>query len=463
MIFSNDYLTNTDKERIHKAVCHVFEKVGMVFKCEKAIEVFKKHGAKTDGDVVRFNEDFLMSAVKNAPRTFKVCGRTEDKDFVVGTGEAAFTPASGPVFVKVGGEKRLCRKDDYVDFLKLTETSDVVNFANYIVVEPQDMPEEKRKLYQVAQTLAMTTKPVVGTAMGEGMTDRALELFSDFYGDLSCCRTITVVSPRSPLLYDNSMTELIFSYAKYGQGLMFASCSLPGATSPVTVAGTVVIDTVQSLAGIVLAQLLNPGMPVLFSSTSCSTDMRYLTPSIGAPETGMISAATASMSHYYNLPCRTGGTLNDAKELDAQAGLEAAMTLLPALSSGADFILQAAGILDSFNVVSLEKFVFDEDVIRFAKKLVSGFEVNDDTMALDLIAEVGAYGQYLESDNTIENYRDLFVPKILSREDYNAWKNNGSRPLTEVAAAEAKRRIDSYERPYLEPEREKLLSKFIED
>ena len=461
MYFANDYLSKSEKERIHNAVCHLLENVGIAFKCDKAVEVFKKQGAKTDGHMVYISEALLMSSIKSAPRQFTVCGRSPERDVTVGSGTPAFAPASGPVFVKSGDQKAPATKEDYINFLKLTETSGVINFSNYIVVEPQDMAEEQRKLHQIALTLAMTTKPLVGMAMGDGMSARALGLLSDFYGGLSQNRTIGIISPISPLLYDSAMLEHVFSYAEHGQPLMFASCSLPGATSPVTIAGTVAIDSAQALAGIVLAQLIRPGLPVLFSSTSCSCDMRFLSPAIGAPETGLISAATASMSHYYGLPCRTGGTLTDAKAVDAQSGLESAMTLLPALSAGADFILQSAGILDSFNTVSLEKFVIDEDVIAFAQRLVKGFEVSENTLAVDLISEVGAAGQYFENDHTLESYKELYVPGILSKEGYNEWESRGGLPLSERAAQQVAQRLAHYERPYLEPEREKLLGRYI--
>ena len=461
VVFSNDYLSKTEKESIHSAVCHVLENVGIAFQSDKAVEVFKKHGAKTDGNMIYISEKLLMSSLKNTPRSFKVCGRSKERDFVVGGGAPAFAPASGPVFVKTGNEKKLAGKQDYINLLKLMETSEVVNFANFIVVEPQDMPEQQRKLHQIAQTLAMTTKPLVGMAMGPGMSDKALRLISDFYAGLSENRTIGIISPISPLVYDQAMLEHVFAYAEHRQPLMFASCSLPGATSPVTLAGTVVIDSAQSLAGIVLAQLLRPGLPVLFGSTSCSCDMRFLAPAIGSPETGLISAAIASMSHYYNLPCRTGGTLTDAKAVDAQSGLESAMALLPALSAGADFVLQSVGILDSFNIVSLEKFVFDEDVITFAQRMVKGFKIDEASLATALIGAVGAAGQYFEHDHTFDHYRELYIPGVLSREGYDQWESEGRLSLSEKIAQKAARRLESYQKPYLEPEREKMLNRYI--
>ena len=458
MVFSSDYLSECEKERLHSAICHVLAHTGVCFRDKQAVAVFKKHGARTDGEMVYIDERLLMSSLKNAPRSFKVCGRTPDRDFVVGGGAPAFAPASGPVFVADSNGRRPAAKQDFINILKLIETSDLIHFVNYIAVEPQDIPEEKRKLYQIAKALAMTTKPLVGMAMGSLMSDKALSLVSQFYGGLEQYRMIGVINPISPLLYDAAMIEHIAAYARHKQPLMVCPCSLPGATSPVTIAGTILLDCAQTLAGIVLSQLLCPGLPVLFGSTSVSCDMRFLSPAIGSPETGMVSAATVSMAHYYCLPCRTGGALTDAKAVDTQVGIEAAMTLLPALSAGTDFVMHAAGLMDSFNSVSLEKFIIDEDLLAFCQRLVKGFQIDEDTLSLALIDKVGAAGQYLEENHTLERYaHELHMPRLLSKEGYNKWEREGRLSLAERAAKEVATRTAGYTMPQLEPERKKIL------
>ncbi len=460
MKFNAQYLSDKEIEVFQNATLMILEKGGVRFQSEAALEIFKKNGAKIDGEIVYIDEKLLNKALKTAQRSFTVYGR--GSEVLIGGDRPALAPASGPVFVKRDGKKRLATQEDYIDFLKLTESSKVINFANYIVVEPQDMPEDKRKLYQIAQTLKYTTKPIVGMAMGEGMSEKALELVSKFYGGLDKNRMLGIISPISPLSYDEGMIEHVFAYAKHRQPLMFAACSLPGATSPVSVAGTIAVDNAEVLAGIVLAQLIAPEMPVLYGSTSTACDMRFLAPSIGSPETGLISASVTALAHSYGLPCRTGGTLTDAKALDMQMGIETAMTLMSAISAGADFVLHAAGVMDSFNTVSLEKFIIDEDTISSILRMKRGYETDDLMLTAELICALGSGAHYVAEDHTLDNYMDeMHTPKLFSREGYDKWEEDGAQSIFDRAQRELAIRLEKYQMPPLEAERLEILDEYI--
>ena len=389
MAVSANFLSAQEIEKLHEATLTVLSKTGVRFGHERALEIFKKGGARVKGDQVFIDEHLLMKALQSAPRSFTLHGREKKDDIVIGAGRPVYAPASGPIFVKRGAEKRAATRRDFIDLLKLTQGSALLGVVNYIVVEPQDLELGRRKMFQVAAALKYSTKPLVGMTMGEGNTAQSLRLVRDFYGGLEDYRLLGVISPISPLAYDRGMLDHVIEYARAGQPLMFASCTQPGFTGPATLAGTVVVDNAQQLAGIVFSQLCKEGLPVIYGSTSTSCDMRYASPAIGSPEASLLTIATAELAKYYGLPCRSGGALTDAKVPDMQAGLESMMAALSTALGGVDFILHACGILDSFNTVSFEKFIIDETTAAVVERFAGGFEIDEERLAVGEIGKVG--------------------------------------------------------------------------
>jgi trimethylamine--corrinoid protein Co-methyltransferase len=462
MIVKGSFLSQQEILALHEATLKILSETGVRFLNQTALDLFKKRGAKVDGQTVYIDSKLLKEALSSVPRSFKMYGRENGDTVEIGGGKPAYSPASGPIFVKRGGEKRLASTEDYINFLKLSQSSKVINVTNYIVVEPQDMQEDKRKLYQVASALKYSTKPLVGITLGDGKTRQCFELMRNFYGGLDENRLLGIISPISPLLYDDHMIENVIEYAQAGQPLLFASCSQPGATSPATVAGTLVIDSAQQLAGIVLSQILKPGLPIIYGSTSTSCDMRYASPAIGSPETALITLAISELSKFYGLPCRSGGTLTDSKVPDMQAGLESMMTVMSTMISGVDFVLHACGIMDSFNTLSYEKFIIDEETVSMAERFISGFEVNDEKLGLDTINTVGPGGMYLGEEHTAAHYRkELYTPYLFSRESYLDWEKSGMQSLEQRSSAEIDKRLQNYEQPTLTHEQERLLEKYL--
>jgi trimethylamine--corrinoid protein Co-methyltransferase len=465
MQFNAGFLSERELDSLHAAVVKTLAEIGVRFQHEEALEVFRKNGASVTGDTVRIPESLLNRALKSVPGRFVLKGRSAEYDIEVGGGRPVLSASSGPVFARVGGVRRLATREDFLNLLKLTETSSLVNICNYIVVEPQDMPEERRKLYQVAGALKYSHKPLIGITMGKGRTGECLSLIDRFYqdGGSGTPRAIGIISPISPLVYDEGMTTHIFGYARGNQPIMIAACSQPGATSPVTLAGTLVIDTAEVLAGAALSQFIKPGLPVIMGSTSAACDLRYVSPAIGSPETALITVAFKALCKRYHIPCRSGGSLADSKDTDMQAGIESAMTLLPAFLSGVDFILHACGTMDSFNTVCLEKFIIDEESCSALLRMAAGFEINDDTLALDCIGEVGPGGNFMTHDHTLDYFKtEMWRPALFSRENFGKWEAAGSKILPERAAEMLRDRLAAFTFPPLTKEQEKLLEPYLD-
>jgi len=462
MKVKGNFLSSGEIEKLHQATLYVLKTVGVRFQSEAARTVFRQHGAEVDGEIVRISEKILQKALSSIPKSFVLHGREEEQDVLVGGEAPVFASSSGPVYVRRGGEKYLAKNEDYLNFIKLSETSPVLGVTNYIMVEPQDVAPDKRKLHQVACCLKYSTKPLIGITMGEGMSEECLRLVGNFYGGLTANRLLGIISPISPLSYDQQMLDHVLIYARNDQPLLFASCSLPGATSPVSLCGTMVIDNAEVLAGIILSQLVRPGLPVIYGNTSTACDLRYVSPAIGSPETGLVTLTTAALSSYYGIPCRSGGSLTDAKIPDMQAGIESAMTLLPAMVSGVDFILQSCGILESFNTLSYEKFIIDEETLVTARRFVQGYEISDDLLGLEMIGRLGPGANYLSEEHTAAHYRsEQYTPKIISREGFAQWTEAGGRDLPERAASAVEKRLEQYQPPQITAEQEKVLQDYL--
>ncbi|MBC8443690.1 MAG: trimethylamine methyltransferase family protein, partial [Deltaproteobacteria bacterium] len=274
---------------------------------------------------------------------------------------------------------------------------------------------------------------------------------------------LPTINPVSPLMWADDMAAAIVTYAASNQPIMFENLVMSGSTGPVSLAGTIALQNAEILSGLVLAQLVNPGLPVIFGCLGATTDMRTGNLSIGAPEGSMLASATAQMAEFYGVPGRSGGNLTDAHIPDMQAGIESAICLYTAVRSGINFLLHSCGILGAYLSMSYEKFVIDEEIIAMVKRMMKPITISDLTIDLKAIAEVGVGGEYLTHPKTYELFRnEHFQTTLFNRLGYNEWEQAGSKNLYKQASIIVRERIASYEKPDIDRFTEKQLSRFIE-
>jgi trimethylamine--corrinoid protein Co-methyltransferase len=274
---------------------------------------------------------------------------------------------------------------------------------------------------------------------------------------------VSILCSRTPLGFDDRMLGAIMTYAEAGMPQLISSLSIAGATTPVTLEGTLVVQNAEILAGIVLTQLIRPGTPVVFSGSSSSAAMRYGTLSVGAPEMAVNTAATAQMARFYGIPSRGGGAISDAKFPDAQAGLESMMSQLMASLSGIHFVLHSAGILEGYMVASYEKFIIDDEICGMCKRIRRGETIDAARLALDVIAQVGPGGEYLTQLHTFQNFREEFYQPLLEeRGTFAHWEADGSQDMARRANAKWKALLEAYEAPPLDPSVGRALRTYVE-
>ncbi|MGI6030370.1 MAG: trimethylamine methyltransferase family protein [Eubacteriales bacterium] len=464
MRLRNDLYDMRDVEKIHAASVTLLERKGVHMPSQMALDIFRKAGARVEGEIVYIAEAMLDEALKHCPPSFRMLARKPEHDVVIGGGKPCFCLPNGPIFIKKGEEYWSSQSQDVINFMKLAENSPTINMVSPWVTTANDVEPAKQLTYQLAVTLKYCTKPIMGLTAGYEKSKFSIQLVRDFYdkhedGQYVC---LGLISPISPLSYDDKMLEAIVAYAEENQPLFFSSAVLPGATGPVTLAGALALANAEMLAGIVLAQLVHPGVPILYGNAAGSADLRFVTPAIGAPEAGLTAIYVRGLADKYHMPCRSGGALCDSKLVDAQAGIEATMVMLPTLLAGTDFILHGAGILDSYNIISYDKFLMDEEMTKMCLFMKEGVTVNEDTLALDTIMAVPHGDQYLMEDHTFEHMRTaLYTPQYLEKGYYDMWQKAGAHTAAGNALRAVDKRLEEYQETPLTPYQEQLISQYL--
>ena len=448
MKLRNDLYNVEDVDKIHAAAVKLLEQKGIFMPNEKALDIFRKAGARVDDEqIVYIPEELLMKALSTCPEKFTIRGRVRKHDVEIGGGKPCLCQPNGPVFVKLGDKYWSSTSQDVINFMKLTESSETIDMVTPWVATANDIAIDKQLEYQYAVTLKYSTKPTFGLTGDYNMAKKAIQLTRDFYDIHEDGEYVNMglISPISPMSYNFEMLDTILAYAEENQPLFYASAVLPGATGPVTMAGALAIATAEVLSGIVLAQLVHPGVPCIFGNAAGSTDLHFVTPAIGTPEAALTAIYVRGLADKYHLPCRAGGALCDSKANDAQSGIEATMVMLPTMLAGIDFVLHGGGILDSYNVISYDKFLMDEEMVKMCYFMKNGVEVNEETLAFDTIMDVEHGGQYLMEDHTIEYMNEaLSSAKYFERCTYAAWETKDKPSAARNAEAAVQKRLDSY-------------------
>jgi trimethylamine--corrinoid protein Co-methyltransferase len=463
-----EFLTKNQVEQIHEASMRILAKIGVEFRYAPALEVLQKGGARVDGERVYFPSRLIEEQITKAPSEFTLYARNSDFDVVVGGNQMVFVPGYGAPFVTdLDNGRREGSLKDFENFVKLTDASPYQDICSGMVIEPNDVPHDIRHAQMIYTAMKFSAKPFMGSAMGVRGARDSIQMASILFGSQDQLtqkpRMISILCSLTPLIYDERMLGAIMEYARAGQPQVISSLAIAGATSPVTLAGTLALQNAEVLAGIVLTQLIREGTPVVIGGASSSADMQSGALSIGSPEMALNTAATAQMARFYNLPVRSGGAVCDAKYPDAQAACESMMSLLMAQVSGVNFVLHSAGILESYSCMSYEKFVIDDEICGMVKRIKKAYEVNADTIAFDVIEAVGPGSHFLDKDHTFEHFRAAFYhPFLFNRDYFDLWQADGSKQISQKANQKFKEILAEHVAPYLPAGADKDLKRFVD-
>ncbi|MFC1985265.1 trimethylamine methyltransferase family protein [Chloroflexota bacterium] len=435
-------LTEEAIAKVHETAMRVIEEVGFEVNSETALQLFAGTGAKVDREkhLVHLPRAKVMELIRMAPSEVRLCGQDERHDIVLG-GNRVYAGTGGTalyIYQPDTGVKRLATLNDLRVIAKLVDKLDNIHLF-MLPTYPNELPVEQVDVNRFFAGLDNTTKHIMGGVYTiDGMT-QVIRMAEMIAGSAELLRQRPIISmvacSISPLKIDGHYGDLVIAIAKSGIPVVCPAEPLCGATSPVTLAGNLVIQTTDSLIGVILTQIVNPGTPVIFGSVATNTDLRDLKYLAGSVEMGLLNAAGAQMAQFYQLPFYATGGMTDAKMLDAQSGYESAITNLLCALAGANFIHDAAGLMEFAMTMCYEKLVIDNEILGMVMRAVEGIRVDEDTLAFDIIRQVGPGGSFVSTKHTRHFMRSEHYPPSLSdRSHREEWIANGGKAIWQKAA-----------------------------
>ncbi|ATW27817.1 trimethylamine methyltransferase family protein [Candidatus Formimonas warabiya] len=416
-------INRDELERIHEASLHILERTGVIFENSSVLEVFKKAGAKVEGTRVFLSPNIVGEALRNCPQKITVAGKDRQKEICLGGGNKYCVNFNGAVYVddlKKG--RRKSTSEDYVNFVKLSQDSDMFQVVGGPIVEPHDIPQETHAAFMALCHLTLSDKPLLGLSVNGSFAKESLTMTKQVFQGENNYYVIGMPCIRAPLYFDNDVVDVILAYLEEKQPIILGTCGVTGLTAPVTLAGTLAVNNAEVLAAIALTQLLSPCSPVIYGNIAMAGDMKTMRTAVGAAETSLLTNVASQMAKYYHLPCRAGGTLSDAMAVDVQAGYESMLGLFTAFSYDSDLIVHSAGLLECLMTASYEKFIIDEEIYYLVKRFSRGIDLNSDSFALDVIDQQGPGGHFLSCEHTFSKFKEeLSIPLVSNRLSYETW------------------------------------------
>ncbi|GFP35827.1 trimethylamine---corrinoid protein Co-methyltransferase [Candidatus Hakubella thermalkaliphila] len=375
--------------------------------------------------------------------------------------------SSGGEYAWVETQTRIRREATTKDLQDAIRDGDALGNINIVgaMARPSEIPLKIRDIYIYAQLIKGTRKPCFAWIHDEASARYVLEIFKVVAGgamELSHKpRVVAFVEATSPLQYGKESLDVLIQFSKLGLPVGFGPMSMAMATAPVTLAGTVAQENAEILAGIVVSQILHPGMPVVYWGVPHIMDPRTGNISFGSPEQGLMAAAIAQIANYYGLPVGLNVGLTDAKMPDAQAGLEKGMTLIMGALAGAD-IPGHMGISGADQGASLEQLIIDNEMVGYIKRILRGFEVTENTLAFDVLARVGIGGNFLVDEHTLTHYKsEIWMPRICDRENWESWLTCGGKNMLDNAVEEKERILREHISEPLDDDMQKEIDKIV--
>ena len=378
-----------------------------------------------------------------------------------------FAPVYGPPFVRdLEGNRRYATIEDFRNFVKLAYMAPSIHHSGGTVCEPVDVPVNKRHLDMVYSHIRYSDKPFMGSVTAPERAEDTVAMAKIVFGDDFVENNTVVTSlinANSPMVFDETMLGALKVYARHNQACIVTPFILAGAMSPVTVAGTLTQMLAEVLAGAAVTQLIRPGAPVLFGTFASSISMQSGAPTFGTPEPSLVSYGAAQLARRLGLPFRTGGSLCASKIADAQAAYESANTLNSTLLAGTNFVLHSAGWLEGGLVVRLREIHDGHRPARHgSRRLAEGVDLSENGQAMDAIRQVGPGSHYLGCDHTQANFQTAFYrSSIADNNSYEQWLAEGEKTAAQRANELARRWLESYEAPALDPGIDDGLKDFI--
>ena len=461
-------LSDDHVEAIHQAALKLLAEQGMRVLNARALDYYRRAGAKVDGNMVFLDPGLVMDRLATVPRTFSIAARNRAKDLRFGGNDVVFSTVGGPAYVMdIDRGRRDGTLQDMQDYLRLCQSLNVLQQESGGPLEPMDLPASTRHLDLYMSQIALLDKSWNLNALGTERTMDGIHMAALSMGwsldDLA--RTpmmMGVINTNSPRQLDDPMSQGLIALAEHGQVAIVTPFTLAGAMAPVSLAGALVLQHAEAMFGVILTQIVRPGVPVMYGGFTSNVDMKTGAPAFGTPEYAKAAQASGQLARRIGVPFRSSNT-TAANAVDAQAAYESLMSLWGCLMGGAHLVIHGAGWMHGGLTASFEKLILDAELLGMMQAYFKPISVTEESLSLEAIAEAGVGGHFFGTTQTMAQYETAFHPPMLSNWDnYPTWLARGSEEAPVRANRIWKDLLASYEQPPLDPGIVEDLKAFVE-
>ncbi len=460
-------VSDDELEELHRGALRVLAEIGMDFLHPRARQLWADAGAEVEGERVRVDPALVTALVSQAPDRFTLHAPNSAHDLEIGGDAIAFTAvASAPYVSDEAGGRRQGNERDFADLVRLSQQLNAVHLHGGYPVEPVDLHASVRHLHATRMLLTLSDKVLHAYSLGAQRNRDCLEMVRIVrqvdHETLDQQPSIhTVINASSPLRYDHPMLAGILEYSSRNQAVIVTPFTLAGAMAPVTLAGALVQQHAEALAGIAFTQLVRAGAPVVYGGFTSNVDMQSGSPAFGTPEFMKAAMIGGQLARRAGVAYRSSNVCT-ANAVDAQAAYESVFSLWGAVMGGANVVLHGAGWMEGGLRASFEKMVIDADLLQMVAAFLDPVVVDDAAMAIDAIAQVGPGGHFFGAQHTQDRFRDAFFrPAISDWRNFETWDEAGGPTAVDHARRRVRALLDDYEPPRLDPAVAEELDEFV--
>jgi trimethylamine--corrinoid protein Co-methyltransferase len=453
-------LSQIEIEEIHQRALDVLQQVGCFIESKDALAVFEKHGAVVDHStrIAKIPRNMVEEALGLCPSSMLLAARDPARDIHAEGDRVYFGPGTLPVKVRdlETGQIRMGTLKDCEDFARLIDALEFIHFFKGMIT-PNDVNKKIPELYMIAAAYNNTTKQISSTSLS---VKAALDLYRmgvTVAGGEEAFKQRPMIIINllavSPLQWGKTNLDAIIALARVGCPIIVGSEPQGGTTGPTPLAGQVMLNVAETLAGITLTQLAKPNAAIMWGNVGSLSDMRSGLFASGAVELGLINAAMNQMAKFYRLPTYSTGGMSDSKLSDAQAGVEKSLQALTVALAGGNYIHDAAGLMESCLLCSYEQYVIDNEMLGMVSRVLEGIRVTPETLSFEQIKEIGPRGNFMGLRHTLDHIRtEHYLPRLFDRTTYDAWEAAGAKDIREVAREKAREILATHRVEPLPPE-----------
>ena len=439
---------------VHQAALGVLARVGMRVLDGPARALFAGAGAQVTGETVFLDPGMVMERLATVPARFQLAARNPARSLRFGGDDCVFTSVGGPAYVMdIDKGRRDGTFAEMCDFLKVIQGLNVIHQEGGGPFEPLDLPANTRHLDICLAQITLLDKSWQTQTLGRQRTMDGLEMAALMFGvavDRLPCSMLGIINTNSPLTLDIPMAEGLIAMASLGQVNVITPFTLSGAMAPVTIAGALVLQHAEAMAGIVLTQIVRPGVPVMYGGFTSNVDMRSGAPAFGTPEYAKAAQASGQLARLIGVPFRSSN-VTAANAVDAQAAYESQMALWGAVMGGAHLIEHGAGWMHGGLTASFEKLILDAEMLGMMQAYLEPIATDEASLGVEAIVDVGPGGHFFGTAHTMARYETAFHQPMLSNWDnHPQWLEKGSVELPARANAVWKQVLAEYEAPGLD-------------